>query len=130
MEILVTILAAPIRAGRTTEIAPCVKIAHDIRTAAEGGTKYKLEMSFTFPVGGRSTTIPASTQVSETHFESRIDEKWDDVHTDPIKVPSAPDPGASITCTAKITLDGKDVSLESTSVVPGSPAGAAPPRHR
>lgn len=130
MEVLVTILAVSIRVGRSTEIAPCVKIAHDIRKAAEGGTRYEIEMSFTFPVRGRSITIPASTPVSKTHFESRIDEKWDDVHTDPVTAPSAPDPGASITCTAKITLDGKDVSLESTSVVPGLPAGAAPPHHR
>lgn len=87
-------------------ILPCLKILRGIDIAArDQGARFEIATQYVYTVGRQRVTSPTFfTPLSTMTLHAVLAPMWVDVDGPALQLPSTPDAGTTITCTAWITI--------------------------
>jgi hypothetical protein len=103
MENLARIIAVTVHHG---QIQPCVLVNRGIYVAShEQGAKFHLELTLTYTSGGHHVgPVTATLPIHATSFRQALDSRTVRAQGERIAIPSQPDRGTPIVCSAKLMI--------------------------
>lgn len=116
MENLAKVIMVTVQPGL---IVPCVKVLRGVFVASqEQGATFNVALSFRYQSGTSMQEVTSSVQVSDLAFRQQLDPMWTRAQGTAVELPSQPNTGALIRCTAQLKINGIDCSFVEVTELP------------
>jgi hypothetical protein len=111
MDNLARIIAVAI-SGSNNQLTPCIKVLFGAYVGAQQGASFAVNLSFTYTSGGTHVGPVLSNQpVSRLTFVQGLDAYFTRARAQPVSLPSMPDTGTPVVCTATLQISNSEGQL-------------------